>query len=807
MSLYALPVTATDITALQNAILFSTTSTTDINNQVTAINAPGATETVTSYASSLLAGVVSTSQMAMAVSAEETGASQTVATLTNLVNNPAIIPAYVQFATAQGLNVGLVVAEDLGLAYSGDPNFVATYVGSLSSFSSKVSALTGINATFITQQAQYFINLYTATSPFPGNPTPTAAQILAAAEGVAFGLAVGLAVEGVGSQASTFQTQVKNALYDIAQATQSPPGSAYVPGAALAAQPIPIAFQGTTGGSINLTTATDIVSITASNTTVNGTFGGAGATWTNGDTIVAAAGLTNEIFNITGNGTLGVIDPTSLPLNKVSGIQTVNINANVAFGALATEAVDGDFTATGAMGDWVGLTTLNINSGGNPLGADNVKVDATTAVNITDTNTLGTTAGNPLTVTGGSVITITEANLSPNAGGVSVFGGSGTTTVSITQTEIAPGLDGAVTITDAGFATNAAGTITKITLDGLSHPAAVTVAAPGGVTVTGTIMNTISDNALTNLTVNNTDIAGAALSITDNLTTPTATTLTLSLSHNGVNAAGFATGGFASALTLVDTNNEYSTIHLSLGSQNSHLNLIDNGLMKLDTPTAGTGALVGTAAGAIFSTITDHFAGAVSLDFSGLNGPNNIDEFRGSGVNADAFTLGNFGTDNAGATPFTTSQHLTMFNGNAANTATISFGSGAYDITDPGAHGVFAYVNTAANGAGLIAGFPTHQQWADIAGAAGADTLLFSKDTVQNIHNDGAFATITAGIIDALTHPQHDATAFNVAGNTYYFDHAGASGISVSPTDAMVEVAGVVFNANILSASHVIGFA
>src|SRR5208337_796487 len=112
---------------------------------------------------------------------------------------------------------------------------------------------------------------------------------------------------------------------------------------------------------------------------------------------------------------------------------------------------------------------------------------------------------------------------------------------------------------------------------------------------------------------------------------------------------------------------------------------------------------------------------------------------------ADAFTLGNFGTDNAGATPFTTSQHLTMFNGNAANTATISFGSGAYDITDPGAHGVFAYVNTAPNGAGLVKGFPALQQWADINNAIAGDTLLFKGDTVQNLFQVAGAVTIATG--------------------------------------------------------------
>ena len=238
MSLYATPVSATDITNLQQGILFTTTGTTDVTNQVNSIAAGNLT--VTSYASALLGGVQNTSQMAMAVSALETGATQSVAALTNLVNNPAIIPSYVSFATAQGLNAGLVVAEDLGLAYSGDANFLATYGGStLSAFSTAVSTLTGISATFIASQTQYFINLYTANG---------ISAAVTNAYGVVLGLAVGLNVEGVGSQATTVQTQVKNALYDIAQATESPPGSAYVPGAALGRNRFQSRFKGLLAG-------------------------------------------------------------------------------------------------------------------------------------------------------------------------------------------------------------------------------------------------------------------------------------------------------------------------------------------------------------------------------------------------------------------------------------------------------------------------------------------------------------------------------------------------------------------------------
>jgi hypothetical protein len=144
-----------------------------------------------------------TSGVTSAVIAEMTGASPSTATLTNLESNPAIIPAYVSFATANGLNIGLVVAEDLGLAYCSSSSFESAYGGlSLSAFSTQASALTGISATFIDQQAQYLVNLYT-TNGLPGIPTPTAAQIQGAAYGAVFGLAVGLAVEGVGSQVSS----------------------------------------------------------------------------------------------------------------------------------------------------------------------------------------------------------------------------------------------------------------------------------------------------------------------------------------------------------------------------------------------------------------------------------------------------------------------------------------------------------------------------------------------------------------------------------------------------------------------------
>jgi hypothetical protein len=74
--------------------------------------------------------------------------------------------------------------------------------------------------------------------------------------------------------------------------------------------------------------------------------------------------------------------------------------------------------------------------------------------------------------------------------------------------------------------------------------------------------------------------------------------------------------------------------------------------------------------------------------------------------------------------------------------------------------------------------------------------LTFNENTVQQIFNDGAQASIQAGINVALTHAQNSATAFQVGGNTFIFDHAGISMANISSTDSLVALMGVAFNAN-----------
>ena len=703
MSLTALPVSVTDLTTLQQGVQFFTNNN-EAAAQVAAINLPGTTTaSVFIYTAQLLQNNIGLSQVAMAVTAIGEGGSIAVGntttpnTLTFLSTQ--FLPAQVAAAIANNFNPTVYASEALGLAIASTTGFQTTFGGlSTAAFVQAVATATGVNAAAIQGFVQNWINFYSGA----GSGAHPGLTVQQAAFGAALGDSVGVAL--LNPTAANLQTVISttpgvnpfspntvaglvaNALIDNAEGK-------YTTGVALGALPVhqPLQGEGISGGTVvNLTTGVDTVVLDQSNSTVNGTLGGAGQTWTPGDTITAAVGTTGQVFNLTGIAAAGnVINVTSVgPGNTVSGVQTANVSA-------AGQAVQGDFTATGPEGAWNGLTLLAVTSGGSAAGVDLLTVAATTAVQLTDT--LVSTTTNPLTVNGSLTTTITENNGTFINGGITVNGGSGTTTVSITQTEAVAGNDGIVKIVDANGASNtAAGTITKITLDGLSHFADFTTGP-----------NMIIDNALTNLTVNHSDLnlkdSMVGLAIIDNLTTPTATTLTLSLGADGVNVAGEA----VTPLVLAVPKAQYSTIHLSLGAQNSFVNIIDNGLITLDTPTAGTGALVGTPG--LSSFINSSVAAAVNFDFSGLNGPNNIAVNRLNTNNADVYTLGNFGT-NLG-TP-ATEQQLTIENTNPANTATIKFGSGAYIIADE-LHpaGTHSYVQTAANGAGL-ANLSTASQWA-----------------------------------------------------------------------------------------------
>jgi hypothetical protein len=235
MSLFALPVSVSDLTKLQLGIEFFT-NTGEATTEAGLITNPPATPTVYSYAVQLLANNISLSQVAMAVDSLMFGVTDNVAELTKLATQ--FLPAQVANAVAHGLNPTVYAAEALGLALAGGngtSNAFATNFGSLSvaDFASAVSSLTGINSGAIQVFVNNWINFYTANPPAGG------LAVTLAAYGAAFGDAVGAALLNptVNGSLALLVSETQNALIDNAEGS-------YKAGIALLAEPPHLPLQG-----------------------------------------------------------------------------------------------------------------------------------------------------------------------------------------------------------------------------------------------------------------------------------------------------------------------------------------------------------------------------------------------------------------------------------------------------------------------------------------------------------------------------------------------------------------------------------
>jgi hypothetical protein len=214
MSLYALPVSTSDLTQLQLGIEFFT-NTTEATTEAAAINA--GTDTVYGYAVKLLSNNISLSQVAMAVDSLMFGVTDNVTELTKLAMQ--FLPAQVANAVAHGFNPTVYAAEALGLGLAGGngtSNAFATDFGSLSvpQFASAVASLTGINSGAIQGFVQNWTNFYTA------NPSATfGLSATLAAYGAAFGDAVGAALVNptFNGTLALLTSEVENALIDNAE--------------------------------------------------------------------------------------------------------------------------------------------------------------------------------------------------------------------------------------------------------------------------------------------------------------------------------------------------------------------------------------------------------------------------------------------------------------------------------------------------------------------------------------------------------------------------------------------------------------
>ena len=358
---------------------------------------------------------------------------------------------------------------------------------------------------------------------------------------------------------------------------------------------------GSAGGQyFTLTTGVDNLSLTANNNTINGTFGSLNATLTAGNSINGGTTAGN-VLDLVDLGTGGAGNPTTVGANSISDIQTVNV--------VSGEAINAN-TASSSAG-FSGLTQLNVTESSNNA-SSTITAAATTNISVIDQSQMNggvvsvqggliisiavaevssitsgsvivgsstapaigtveiTATAQPaapgnfqmgsITVYGGTIDSITQdeagsAGFTTTGGTISVYGGAATTSVTVDQTApAAPSastagvVDGAVNIKDVNEAGGGAGVITTVSLDGLNGA------------------SNIYDNALTNLTVND-SFVGTSVAIVEGAST-SATILALSINNDP-------------GLTLDDVGNKYATVNVTIGAQASSLTIDDTALTTL----------------------------------------------------------------------------------------------------------------------------------------------------------------------------------------------------------------------------------
>jgi S-layer protein len=536
-------------------------------------------------------------------------------------------------------------------------------------------------------------------------------------------------------------------------------------------------YLSTVGGpsinTISLTTGADTPALSGNGNVINGAFNGSAATSPNtfnaGDVISASPGSTGNTLNLADlqastNPESSTNNATNIAGITVSGVQTLAITAGEAVFANTATSIEG----------FTGLTALTIKD----VGGTNATAAGTTAISVNDLaeatfNEL-INGGSSVTVTTGGdtsgaisigattaptgAVVVTDGVLEAGSGIAGIIGVTGGTTVSVTENLATTDTTGANTVTGGAVTVSGTAITTSVTVN-QTAPAAHTAGPPAvegvvdgavaindvntaSLTKAGTITSvllsnagsgaTINDNALTTLT-----LAGVTglVTITDGLTTPTATTLTLN-----ANAATGAGG-------ITDTNNEIKTLNVVTGgAAASALGILsDTGLTALNV--SGTQAVSLTPLSTIVGAVT--VTGGAGLTIA-LNSPTT--SFTSTSTGTDVVTIGASATK--AITGNGTASEELVWNSGSAPAATAYLGNvSGFTVLGIGA---------AASGAGetfdmsKITGFTGFDVQADGTNV-GTTTTLLNVAAGSPLAIDGTFAGTlvystadTAGPTDSL---------------------------------------------------------
>lgn len=368
MSLFALPVTAAELQTLQGGLQFYTNAA-QATAQAAAINQPGSTQSVFTYAAQLLDANISYSQVAMAVSALMEGGTVAVgnATTPNTLTlfSTVFLPPQVANALANGYEPTVYAAEALGLALASNDSFNTNFVSlSNAQFAQAVATLTGVNVNAISTFVNNWTSFYT-TNPQPGLTTKQAAF------GAAFGDAVGIALLnpttgnlytqfGTDTSVNNFSPNTVSGL--VANALLTIATGQYTEGTALGALPTHTPLQGEAAvpvGQLNLTINADTppqFETFAADSVFNANPGsnvlGPSNTLNAGDNLVAS-GAANGTSTLNYSAVTSLLGNPALATGvSMSGIKFVNITNNSAGPA-------------GFSGNISGVTDVEVRAGTN----------------------------------------------------------------------------------------------------------------------------------------------------------------------------------------------------------------------------------------------------------------------------------------------------------------------------------------------------------------------------------------------------------------------------------------------------------
>lgn len=230
MSLYALPVSASDLLTLQQGITF-TTNNSEATSEAALIN--GGSDTVANYANTLFGRQISLHQVAMLVDTlMNNNSTDTISEMQNLVLN--FLPGQVANAIANGYNPTVYASEALGLGLANYRVFWSTFGTSVfgdAEFETILSSITGVNQSAIAGWLSNWTTFYT-------NHPQTGLTTAQAARGATFGDACGVVLTNptANSTIINLNAGVKNAIFCEAQGI-------YTVNSTLGGEPTAQAFQ------------------------------------------------------------------------------------------------------------------------------------------------------------------------------------------------------------------------------------------------------------------------------------------------------------------------------------------------------------------------------------------------------------------------------------------------------------------------------------------------------------------------------------------------------------------------------------